>query len=133
MLTLGFSSMPCACAANGSIAASVTPAAPASLRNRFMGSSNGPTDDSGGLGYRHSRESGNPVSFVRTTLGPRFRGDDDSITGTTPVLLAGFGPLLYRSSLHRGAGGDHHLGPLLRFGRDAFAEILRCSGYGLAA
>jgi hypothetical protein len=26
---------------------------------------------------RHSRESGNPVSFVRTTLGPRFRGDDD--------------------------------------------------------
>jgi hypothetical protein len=24
----------------------------------------------------HSRESGNPVSFV-TTLGPRLRGDDD--------------------------------------------------------
>jgi hypothetical protein len=27
---------------------------------------------------RHSRESGNPVSFVRTPLGPRFRGDDKS-------------------------------------------------------
>src|SRR5450755_221505 len=26
---------------------------------------------------RHSRESGNPVSFVRTPLDPRFRGDDD--------------------------------------------------------
>jgi error-prone DNA polymerase len=29
---------------------------------------------------RHSRESGNPASFVRTPLDPRFRGDDDSLT-----------------------------------------------------
>ncbi len=29
---------------------------------------------------RHSRESGNPASLVRTPLDPRFRGDDDSLT-----------------------------------------------------
>jgi hypothetical protein len=35
---------------------------------------------------RHSRESGNPASFVRTTLGPRFRGDDESFCGSTHVI-----------------------------------------------
>jgi error-prone DNA polymerase len=34
---------------------------------------------------RHSRESGNPVSFARTPLGPRFRGDDDSFTGSNAI------------------------------------------------
>jgi hypothetical protein len=39
------------------------------------------------LTLRHSRESGNPASFELTTLGPRFRGDDDC--GAIPVPLAG--------------------------------------------
>jgi hypothetical protein len=30
-------------------------------------------------GWCRSRESGNPVSWWSTTLGPRFRGDDDQL------------------------------------------------------
>ena len=36
---------------------------------------------------RHSRESGNPVSFSQTQLGPRFRGDDDLMSGSEVGIL----------------------------------------------
>src|ERR1700730_3413686 len=41
---------------------------------------------------RHSRESGNPVTFVKKTLGSRFRGNDEHLTGclTVSFLFTGY-------------------------------------------
>src|SRR5438132_3544375 len=54
MPTLGFSSLPCACVANGNIKASAAHAAHASLRNGVMCSSYGTTDNPRALPIEHS-------------------------------------------------------------------------------
>src|SRR5438045_3862728 len=54
MLTFGFSILPCACAAKGSIDAKIAHAMHASLRNSVMGSSNCTTVDPGEFSFEHS-------------------------------------------------------------------------------
>src|SRR6266404_3251375 len=66
MLTLGFSILPCACAAKGSIDAKIAHAMHASLRNSVMGSSSCTTVDPGAFLFEHSLDGSRLIaSFPR--------------------------------------------------------------------